>query len=267
MLPCSRSSLLLLLLLLKPVSCRCVACVCVQRIGSVDNVQPFLDGVKNRKERMFGFGHRCGRADSAPSCLHFPVRASAQLTQCLPACLPSHRPPPPPPPPPRRIYKNYDPRAKIIRQVAEEVFSIAGRDPLIDVALALEAAARADEYFVKRKLYPNVDFFSGGWAGGRRRGRGGIRGFQCVYILACSFLPCITDLLCLPALPAPPPAPCPPSSWAAAGLVYRAMGFPPQFFTVLFAIPRIAGYLAHWRETLADPDTKIVRPQQDYRVG
>lgn len=137
----------------------------LERIGSVDNVGPFLEGVKNRKERMFGFGHR--------------------------------------------IYKNYDPRATIIRQVAEEVFSIAGRDPLIDVALALEAAARSDEYFVKRKLYPNVDFFS--------------------------------------------------------GLVYRAMGFPPQFFTVLFAIPRIAGYLAHWRETLADPDTKIVRPQQDYR--
>jgi citrate synthase len=137
----------------------------LQRIGSVDNVGPFLEGVKNRKERMFGFGHR--------------------------------------------IYKNYDPRAKIIRQVAEEVFQIAGRDPLIDVALALEKAARSDEYFVKRKLYPNVDFFS--------------------------------------------------------GLVYRAMGFPPQFFTVLFAIPRITGYLAHWRETLADPDTKIVRPQQDYR--
>ncbi|PSC76850.1 citrate synthase [Micractinium conductrix] len=135
------------------------------RIGSVENVGPFLEGVKNRKERMFGFGHR--------------------------------------------IYKNYDPRAKIIRQVAEEVFAIAGRDPLIEVALALEAAARSDEYFVKRKLYPNVDFFS--------------------------------------------------------GLVYRAMGFPPQFFTVLFAIPRIAGYLAHWRESLTDPDTKIIRPQQDYR--
>eukprot|EP00887_Chlorella_sp_A99_P004780 scaffold4.g4780.t1 len=103
-----------------------------------------------------------------------------------------------------RVYKNYDPRARIIRQVAEEVFAIAGRDPLIDVAMALEAAARSDDYFVSRKLYPNVDFYS--------------------------------------------------------GLVYRAMGFPPQFFTVLFAVPRITGYLAHWRETLADPDTKI-----DYR--
>lgn len=107
-----------------------------------------------------------------------------------------------------RVYKNYDPRATIIRKVADEVFSITGRDPLIDVAMELEKAARSDEFFVSRKLYPNVDFYS--------------------------------------------------------GLVYRAMGFPPQFFTVLFAVPRVTGYLAHWRETLADPDTKIIRPQQDY---
>ena len=107
-----------------------------------------------------------------------------------------------------RVYKNYDPRAKIIRQIADEVFSIVGSDPLIEVAMELEKVARSDEYFVKRKLYPNVDFYS--------------------------------------------------------GLVYKAMGFPPQFFTVLFAVPRVTGYLAHWRETLADPDTKIVRPQQDY---
>ena len=60
-----------------------------------------------------------------------------------------------------RVYKNFDPRAAVIRQVAEEVFEIQGRDPLIDVAIALEKAARADEYFVKRKLYPNVDFYSG----------------------------------------------------------------------------------------------------------
>ena len=75
---------------------------------------------------------------------------------------------------PCRIYKNYDPRATIIRQVAEEVFQISGRDPLIDVALALEAAARSDEYFVKRKLYPNVDFFSGkgAWWGGEWRATG-----------------------------------------------------------------------------------------------
>lgn len=90
-----------------------------------------------------------------------------------------------------------------------QVFAVAGRDPLIDIALALLEAARADDYFVSRKLYPNVDFFS--------------------------------------------------------GLVYRAMGFPPAFFTVLFAVPRAAGYLAHWRESLSDKDTRIARPQQDYR--
>jgi citrate synthase len=90
-----------------------------------------------------------------------------------------------------------------------QVFAVAGRDPLIDIALALLQAARGDDYFVSRKLYPNVDFFS--------------------------------------------------------GLVYRAMGFPPAFFTVLFAVPRIAGYLAHWRESLSDRDVRIARPQQDYQ--
>ncbi|KAF3444946.1 hypothetical protein FNV43_RR14639 [Rhamnella rubrinervis] len=107
-----------------------------------------------------------------------------------------------------RVYKNYDPRAKVIRKLADEVFSIVGRDPLIEVAVALEKAALSDDYFVKRKLYPNVDFYS--------------------------------------------------------GLIYRAMGFPTEFFPVLFAIPRMAGYLAHWRESLDDPDTKIMRPQQVY---
>jgi citrate synthase len=135
------------------------------RIGSADAVPAFIDGVKAKREKLFGFGHR--------------------------------------------VYKNFDPRAVIIRKVAEEVFSIAGRDPLIEVAIALQDYALSDEYFVSRKLYPNVDFYS--------------------------------------------------------GLVYRAMGFPPQFFTVLFAVPRIVGYCAHWRESLADPDTKIIRPQQDYR--
>ena len=108
-----------------------------------------------------------------------------------------------------RVYKNFDPRANVIRKVAEEVFELVGRDPLIDVAVALEKEARKDEYFVKRNLYPNVDFYS--------------------------------------------------------GLVYRALGFPPEFFTVLFAVPRAAGYLAHWRESLTDPDVKIMRPQQIYQ--
>lgn len=135
------------------------------RIGSTENIPSFLAGVKNKKEKMFGFGHR--------------------------------------------VYKNFDPRANVIRKVAEEVFELVGRDPLIDVAVALEKEARKDEYFVKRNLYPNVDFYS--------------------------------------------------------GLVYRALGFPPEFFTVLFAVPRAAGYLAHWRESLTDPDVKIMRPQQIYQ--
>lgn len=136
----------------------------LSEIETVDNIPDFIEGVKTRKRKLSGFGHR--------------------------------------------VYKNYDPRAKVIRKMADEVFSIVGRDPLIEVAVALEKAALSDEYFVKRKLYPNVDFYS--------------------------------------------------------GLIYRAMGFPPEFFPVLFAIPRMAGYLAHWRESLDDPDTKILRPQQVY---
>ena len=108
-----------------------------------------------------------------------------------------------------RVYKNYDPRAKIIRGVADQVFRIAGHDPLIAVAEQLEKIALSDPYFIDRKLYPNVDFYS--------------------------------------------------------GLVYRAMGFPPEFFTVLFTVPRVSGWLAHWDEALADRDAKIMRPQQDYR--
>ena len=135
------------------------------RIGNKEAIPAFLKRVKDKKEKMFGFGHR--------------------------------------------VYKNFDPRANVIREVAEEVFRLVGRDPLIDVAVELEKAARQDEYFVQRKLYPNVDFYS--------------------------------------------------------GLVYRALGFPPEFFTVLFAVPRAAGYLAHWRESLTDPDAKIARPQQVYQ--
>ncbi|GBG69652.1 hypothetical protein CBR_g4482 [Chara braunii] len=136
----------------------------LMEIGGVNKIPEFLEGVKTKKRKMSGFGHR--------------------------------------------VYKNYDPRAKIIRHLAEEVFSIVGKDPLIEVARALEKAALSDKYFVERKLYPNVDFYS--------------------------------------------------------GLIYRAMGFPTAFFTVLFAIPRMSGYLAHWQESLRDPDTKIIRPQQLY---
>lgn len=107
-----------------------------------------------------------------------------------------------------RVYKNYDPRARIVRKVAHDVFEILGKEPLIEVATALEKVALEDKYFIDRKLYPNVDFYS--------------------------------------------------------GLIYRAMGFPTDFFPVLFAIPRTVGWLAHWSEFLDDPDNKIVRPRQVY---
>jgi len=107
-----------------------------------------------------------------------------------------------------RVYKNYDPRAQIIKRVAEEVFEVTGRNPKIDIALALEKIALSDDYFIKRKLYPNVDFYS--------------------------------------------------------GIIYEAMGFTPQQFTVLFAIPRTVGWLAQWQELMQDPDRKIARPRQVY---
>jgi citrate synthase len=104
-----------------------------------------------------------------------------------------------------RVYKNYDPRARIIKQTADEVFAITGKNPLLDIALKLEEIALSDEYFTSRRLYPNVDFYS--------------------------------------------------------GLIYQAMGFPLEMFPVLFAIPRTAGWLAHWQEML-DQDSKIARPRQ-----
>jgi len=107
-----------------------------------------------------------------------------------------------------RVYKNYDPRAKIIKQTAYDVFEVTGKNPLLDIALKLEEVALQDPYFVDRKLYPNVDFYS--------------------------------------------------------GLIYQAMGFPVEMFTVLFAIPRTAGWLAHWQELLADKEQKISRPRQWY---
>jgi citrate synthase len=130
-------------------------------IGSIDNVQAFIDDVKQGKGKLQGFGHR--------------------------------------------VYKNYDPRAKIIKKTADEVFAVTGKNPLLDIALKLEEVALSDEYFISRKLYPNVDFYS--------------------------------------------------------GLIYQAMGFPTEMFTVLFAIPRVAGWLTHWQE-LIEQDSKIYRPRQ-----
>jgi citrate synthase len=106
-----------------------------------------------------------------------------------------------------RVYKNFDPRATIIKRTAYEVFEVTGKNPLLDIALKLEEIALADDYFISRRLYPNVDFYS--------------------------------------------------------GLIYQAMGFPPEMFTVLFAIPRTAGWLAHFQELL-DQDLKIARPRQLY---
>jgi citrate synthase len=136
----------------------------LRRIGSVEKVPEFIDGVKNGKERLMGFGHR--------------------------------------------VYKNYDPRARIIKKAADEVFEVTGVNPLLKIALELEKIALEDEYFVKRKLYPNVDFYS--------------------------------------------------------GLIYEALSFPPEMFTVLFAIPRTSGWLAQWLELVDDREQKIARPKQIY---
>lgn len=136
----------------------------LEKIGSKENIPAFIEAVKNKKEKLMGFGHR--------------------------------------------VYKNHDPRAKIVRKVAEEVFEVVGKEPLIEIAMELEKIALNDDYFIEKKLYPNVDFYS--------------------------------------------------------GVIYKAMGFPSDFYPVLFAIPRIAGWLAHWNEFLDDPEKKIVRPRQVY---
>ncbi|MEJ5866527.1 citrate synthase [Pseudokineococcus sp. 5B2Z-1] len=108
-----------------------------------------------------------------------------------------------------RVYKNYDPRAAIVKKTADRVLEQLGvNDPRLDVALRLEEIALRDDYFVERKLYPNVDFYT--------------------------------------------------------GLIYKAMGFPTRMFTVLFAIGRLPGWIAQWREMMEDPQTKIGRPRQVY---
>ncbi len=107
-----------------------------------------------------------------------------------------------------RVYKNYDPRAKIIKQACDDVFEVTGVNPLLKIAQELEKIALEDEYFVKRKLYPNVDFYS--------------------------------------------------------GLIYEALEFPPEMFTVLFAIGRTPGWLAQWQELVQDKEQKIARPKQIY---
>jgi len=105
-----------------------------------------------------------------------------------------------------RVYKNYDPRAKVIKKACDEVFEVTGRNPLLDIAVELERIALQDDYFVQRKLYPNVDFYS--------------------------------------------------------GLIYEAMGFPMEFFTCLFAIPRTVGWVTQFEEMITDSEQKIARPRQ-----
>jgi citrate synthase len=136
----------------------------LRRIGSVDNIPGFLERVKNREEKLMGFGHR--------------------------------------------VYKNYDPRARIIQQHMEEVFEATEYNAIVEIARELEKQALDDEYFTSRKLYPNVDYYS--------------------------------------------------------GIIYEALEIPAEMFTVIFAIPRTAGWVAQWMEMKDDPEQKIARPRQIY---
>ena len=132
-------------------------------IGSLDQVEPFVESVKKGEGLLWGFGHR--------------------------------------------VYKAYDPRARIVKNHADEVFKVTGKNPLLDIALKLEEIALSDDYFKSRNLYPNVDFYT--------------------------------------------------------GLIYQAMDFPMDMFTVLFAIGRMPGWLSHWQESL-EQESKISRPRQIY---
>src|ERR1700747_2028703 len=138
----------------------------LMEIGSVDRIPEYVQGVKDRKYRLMGFGHR--------------------------------------------VYKNYDPRAKVMQKTCHEVLAEVGHadDPLLKVAMELEKIALSDPYFVERKLYPNVDFYS--------------------------------------------------------GITLRALGFPAEMFTVLFALARTVGWIAQWKEMIEDPHQKLGRPRQLY---
>ncbi|HEX3887840.1 MAG TPA: citrate synthase [Phenylobacterium sp.] len=138
----------------------------LKEIGTVDKIPEYIQGVKDRRYRLMGFGHR--------------------------------------------VYKNYDPRATVMQKTCHEVLKEVGdeNDPLLKVALELERIALSDEYFVERKLYPNVDFYS--------------------------------------------------------GITLRALGFPPEMFTVLFAVARTVGWISQWKEMIEDPAYKIGRPRQLY---
>ncbi|MDO8911754.1 MAG: citrate synthase [Phenylobacterium sp.] len=138
----------------------------LKEIGTVDRIPEYVQGVKDRRYRLMGFGHR--------------------------------------------VYKNYDPRATVMQKTCHEVLAEVGNsdDPLLKVAIELERIALSDPYFIERKLYPNVDFYS--------------------------------------------------------GITLRALGFPPEMFTVLFAVARTVGWIAQWKEMIEDPLQKIGRPRQIY---
>jgi citrate synthase len=138
----------------------------LKEIGTVDRIPEYVQGVKDRRYRLMGFGHR--------------------------------------------VYKNYDPRAKVMQQTCHEVLAEVGHqdDPLLKVAMELEKIALNDPYFIERKLYPNVDFYS--------------------------------------------------------GITLRALGFPAEMFTVLFAVARTVGWISQWKEMIEDPSQKIGRPRQIY---
>ena len=138
----------------------------LKEIGSVDRIPEYVQGVKDRRYRLMGFGHR--------------------------------------------VYKNYDPRATVMQKTCHEVLAEVGKtdDPLLQVAMELEKVALSDPYFIERKLYPNVDFYS--------------------------------------------------------GITLRALGFPAEMFTVLFALARTVGWIAQWKEMIEDPAYKIGRPRQLY---
>ncbi|MDQ3729319.1 MAG: citrate synthase [Actinomycetota bacterium] len=139
----------------------------LRRIETVENIPDFLKGVKDREEKLMGFGHR--------------------------------------------VYKNYDPRARIIKKHVDEVLEATEHNPLVEIATELEKQALDDEFFTERKLYPNVDFYS--------------------------------------------------------GLIYEALQIPTEMFTVIFAIPRTAGWVAQWLEMIDDGEQKIARPRQIYTGG
>jgi citrate synthase len=137
----------------------------LEEIGTVDNIPAYVQGVKDRKYKLMGFGHR--------------------------------------------VYKNFDPRAKVMQKTCYEVLEQLGiNDPLLHVAMELEKVALSDPYFIDRKLYPNIDFYS--------------------------------------------------------GITLRAMGFPKEMFTVLFALARTVGWISQWKEMFEDPTRKIGRPRQLY---